>query len=83
MKLLQENKQYVTKNQNEAQLFYLPFSSRTLEEALYVPGSHSRTNLIKYLDKYLDLIVAKYPFWNRTGGADHFFVACHDWVRQI
>ncbi|WOG81401.1 hypothetical protein DCAR_0100548 [Daucus carota subsp. sativus] len=80
MKLLQENKQYVTKNPKEAHLFYLPFSSRTLEEALYVPDSHSRTNLIKYLDKYLDLIVAKYPFWNRTGGTDHFFVACHDWA---
>ncbi|KAK1372516.1 hypothetical protein POM88_028709 [Heracleum sosnowskyi] len=80
MKLLQENKQYVTKNPNEAHLFYLPFSSRTLEETLYVPDSHSHTNLIRYLDKYLDLLVSKYPFWNRTDGADHFFVACHDWA---
>lgn len=80
MKLLQENKQFVTKNPNEAHLYYLPFSSRTLEETLYVPDSHSHANLIKFLDKYLDLIVAKYPFWNRTGGADHFFVACHDWA---
>ncbi|XP_021276434.1 uncharacterized protein LOC110410860 isoform X2 [Herrania umbratica] len=27
-----------------------------------------------------DMIAAKHPFWNRTGGADHFLVACHDWA---
>ncbi|KAK1367785.1 Exostosin domain-containing protein [Heracleum sosnowskyi] len=80
MKLLEGNKQYVTNNPNEAQLFYLPFSSRMLEETLYVRDSHSHANLIKYLENYLDLIVGKYPFWNRTGGADHFLVACHDWA---
>lgn len=80
MKLLEENKQYVTNNPNDAHLFYLPFSSRMLEETLYVRDSHSHTNLIKYLENYLDLIVRKYPFWNRIGGADHFLVACHDWA---
>jgi hypothetical protein len=25
--------------------------------------------------------VGRYRFWNRTGGVDHFLVACHDWVR--
>ncbi|KAL1834629.1 hypothetical protein ACET3Z_004280 [Daucus carota] len=80
MKLLEGNKQYVTNNPDEAQLFYLPFSSRMLEETLYVRDSHSHANLIKYLEDYLDLVIAKYPFWNRTGGADHFLVACHDWA---
>lgn len=80
MKLLKANKQFVTKNPRKAHLFYLPFSSRKLEETLYVPDSHSRKNLIAYLENYLDLIIAKYPFWNRTGGADHFLAACHDWA---
>ncbi|KAM7459365.1 hypothetical protein LguiA_036359 [Lonicera macranthoides] len=87
MKLLKANKQYVTKNPKKAHLFYLPFSSRMLEETLYIPNSHSDRNLVQYLKNYLDMIVAKYPFWNRTGGADHFLVACHDWApsetRQI
>ncbi|XP_021276435.1 uncharacterized protein LOC110410860 isoform X3 [Herrania umbratica] len=26
------------------------------------------------------ILEAKHPFWNRTGGADHFLVACHDWA---
>ncbi|KAF3526375.1 hypothetical protein F2Q69_00050750 [Brassica cretica] len=27
---------------------------------------------------YVDGLIAKYPYWNRTLGADHFFVTCHD-----
>ncbi|KAG6698571.1 hypothetical protein I3842_08G026000 [Carya illinoinensis] len=80
MKLMKASKQFVTKNPRKAHLFYLPFSSRMLEMALYVPNSHSRKNLIQYLKNYLDMIAAKHPFWNRTGGADHFLVACHDWA---
>ncbi|EEF45840.1 catalytic, putative [Ricinus communis] len=80
MKQLEASKKFVTKKSRKAHLFYLPFSSRNLELQLYVPDSHSRKNLIKYLKNYLDLIVAKYPFWNRTEGVDHFLVACHDWA---
>ena len=80
MKLLKANKKFVTKNPRKAHLFYLPFSSRMLEITLYVPNSHNHKNLIQYLQNYLDMIAVKYPFWNRTGGADHFLVACHDWV---
>ncbi|GMH12420.1 hypothetical protein Nepgr_014261 [Nepenthes gracilis] len=80
MKLLEANKHFVTKKPKKAHLFYLPFSSRNLELALYVPNSHSHKNLIEHLKNYLDKIVAKYPFWNRTAGADHFLVACHDWA---
>lgn len=81
MKILESNKRFVTKNPRKAHLFYLPFSSRQLEEVLYVRDSHSHKNLIQHLKNYLDFIGAKYPYWNRTGGADHFLVACHDWVR--
>ncbi|KAL0311959.1 UNVERIFIED_CONTAM: putative glycosyltransferase [Sesamum radiatum] len=80
MKLLEENKHFVTGNANKAHLFYLPFSSRILEETLYVPDSHSRKNLVQYLSSYLQNITTTYPFWNRTSGADHFLVACHDWA---
>ncbi|KAF3952415.1 hypothetical protein CMV_022020 [Castanea mollissima] len=80
MKLLEANQKFITKDPRKAHLFYLPFSSQMLEETLYIANSHSFDNLIKFLKNYLDLIEAKYPFWNRTGGADHFLVACHDWA---
>ncbi|XP_023513553.1 probable glycosyltransferase At5g03795 [Cucurbita pepo subsp. pepo] len=80
MKILESNKRFVTKDPKKAHLFYLPFSSRQLEDTLYVRDSHSFTNLIQHLKNYLDLIAAKYPSWNRTEGADHFIAACHDWA---
>ncbi|KAK7319959.1 hypothetical protein RJT34_04688 [Clitoria ternatea] len=80
MKLMEENKQFVVKDPSKAHLFYMPFSSRMLEYSLYVRNSHNRTNLRQYLKDYTDKISAKYPFFNRTGGADHFLVACHDWA---
>ena len=80
MKLLEANKKFITRDPMKAHLFYLPFSSLMLEEAFYVPNSHSFDKFIQFLRNYLDMIAAKYSFWNRTGGADHFLVACHDWV---
>ncbi|CAH2080547.1 unnamed protein product [Thlaspi arvense] len=58
-------------------------SSRMLEETLFVANSHSQDNLVEYLKNYLDMIVARHNFWNRTGGADHFLVACHDWDTSL
>jgi hypothetical protein len=80
MKLMEENKQFVTKDPDRAHLFYLPYSARQMEVALYVPGSHDLKPLSIYLRDYVNKIAAKYPFWNRTHGSDHFLVACHDWV---
>lgn len=81
MKLMKANKNFVTEDPGKAHLFYLPYSVRQLEMALYVPNSHNMKPLANYLRDYVNKIAAKYPFWNRTHGSDHFFVACHDWVR--
>ncbi|ONH97346.1 hypothetical protein PRUPE_7G184900 [Prunus persica] len=70
----------VVKDPRKAHLFYMPFSSRMLEYTLYVRNSHNRTNLRQFLKEYSEKIAAKYPYWNRIGGADHFLVACHDWA---
>ncbi|KAI9128860.1 hypothetical protein K1719_000343 [Acacia pycnantha] len=37
----------------------------------------------QYVERYTELIAKKYRFWNRTEGADHFVVACHDWASRI
>ncbi|XP_027355915.1 probable glycosyltransferase At5g03795 [Abrus precatorius] len=80
MKSMEANKQFVTEDPAKAHLFYIPFSSRLLQQTLYVRNSHKRSNLIEYMKNYVDMIAGKYPFWNRTSGADHFVVACHDWA---
>ncbi|KAJ0985824.1 hypothetical protein J5N97_004180 [Dioscorea zingiberensis] len=79
LKLMEENKKFVVKDPRKAHLFYLPYSSRQLELAIYVPESHDLKPLSHFLKDYVNNISAKYPFWNRTKGADHFLVACHDW----
>ncbi|XVE98113.1 hypothetical protein REPUB_Repub03eG0077400 [Reevesia pubescens] len=80
MKLMQGNKHFVVKDPRRAHLFYMPFSSRMLEYTIYVRNSHNRTNLRQFMKDYTENIAAKYPYFNRTGGADHFLVACHDWA---
>lgn len=80
LKLMEENKQFVTEDPNEAHLFYIPFSSRLLELTLYVPHSHSRDNLIQFMKNHTEMLITKYPYWNRTNGSDHFLAGCHDWA---
>jgi hypothetical protein len=79
MKLMEANRQFVTRDPEKAHLFYLPYSARQLEMALYVPESHNMKPLSIFLRDYVNMIAAKYPFWNHTHGSDHFLVACHDW----
>lgn len=76
MKLIESNKRFVVRDPRKAHLFYLPFSSQMLR--MNFMGSKKVQE--KYLKNYVELIASKYRFWNRTGGADHFLVACHDWV---
>ena len=81
MKLLKENRRFVVADAAKAHLFYLPYSSQHLRlSRLYVPDSHNLRPLAVYLRDFVKGLAAKYPFWNRTRGADHFLVACHDWV---
>ncbi|XP_051223232.1 probable glycosyltransferase At3g07620 isoform X2 [Lolium perenne] len=79
MKLIEGDESFVVRDPNRAHLFYLPYSSRQLEHNLYVPGSNTLEPLSIYVKNYIDMISAKFPYWNRTKGTDHFFVACHDW----
>ncbi|XP_058764505.1 probable glycosyltransferase At5g03795 [Vicia villosa] len=79
MKLMEGNNQFVTKDPERAHLFYLPYSVHQMARALYVPESHNMKPLSLFLRDYVNKIAAKYPFWNRTHGSDHFLVACHDW----
>lgn len=64
---------FITKDPSAADLFYLPFSIATLRHDRRV-GVGGIPDFIK---DYIFRISRSYPFWNRTAGADHFYVACH------
>ena len=38
----------------------------------------SYEKMIGIVENYVESIISKYPYWNRTDGADHFFLVCHD-----
>ncbi|CAA6671621.1 unnamed protein product [Spirodela intermedia] len=83
MKHLAASRRFLVDDPSMAHLFYMPFSSSILRFEFYIPGDHNHDRVIAYLKNYVATIAAKHPFWNRTGGADHFFVACHDWVPDV
>ncbi|KAL1545608.1 putative glycosyltransferase [Salvia divinorum] len=64
---------FLTNDPSEADLFYLPFSIASLRHDKRVGVGGIQT----YVKNYVRGISQSYPFWNRTGGADHFYVACH------
>ncbi|KAJ8560170.1 hypothetical protein K7X08_004228 [Anisodus acutangulus] len=83
MKLMEKNKQFLVKDPKRAHLFYLPFSSLKLREALSRQNFTHQKDLENHLSNYIGRISRKYHFWNRSRGADHFFVACHDWAPRL
>uniref|UniRef100_A0A1D1ZCB8 Putative glycosyltransferase At3g07620 n=1 Tax=Anthurium amnicola TaxID=1678845 RepID=A0A1D1ZCB8_9ARAE len=64
---------FITKDASEADLFFLPFSIARLRHDHRVDVG----GIAGFVQMYIFNISRKYPYWNRTGGADHFYVACH------
>lgn len=72
-----------TRYGERAHVYFMPFSVTWMVKYIYKPNSYDLTPLRQYMGDYVKLISLRYPFWNRTNGADHFMVACHDWVRLL
>lgn len=68
-----------TRDPNHAHIYFMPFSVTWMVKYLYKPMSYNVTPLRHFVSDYVDVISTKYAFWNRTQGADHFMLACHDW----
>ncbi|CAA0841456.1 Exostosin family protein [Striga hermonthica] len=64
---------FLTDDPSQADLFYLPFSIASLRQDPRVGVA----GIQDFIKDYISNISRSYPFWNRTGGADHFYVACH------
>ncbi|KAK7384697.1 hypothetical protein VNO78_30398 [Psophocarpus tetragonolobus] len=68
-----------TNDPNAAHVYFLPFSVTWMVKYLYTPLSYDVTPLKQFVSDYVRVISSKHPFWNKTHGADHFMLACHDW----
>ncbi|KAK8562011.1 hypothetical protein V6N13_148856 [Hibiscus sabdariffa] len=75
---MEVNKRFRTHNPHQAHLFYLPYSVTRLVQYNWVKGT-PMNNLGAIVLDYVNLIATKHPFWNRSLGADHFMLSCHDW----
>ncbi|KDP29231.1 hypothetical protein JCGZ_16620 [Jatropha curcas] len=71
--------QFRTKDPDKAHVYFLPFSVTMMVRFVYVRDSHDFGPIRRTVGDYVSLIAGKYPFWNRSLGADHFMLACHDW----
>ncbi|KAK6916199.1 Exostosin, GT47 domain [Dillenia turbinata] len=62
-----------TKDPEAAHMFFIPISCHKMRGR-----GTSYENMTVIVQNYLQSLIDKYPYWNRTLGADHFFVTCHD-----
>ena len=69
----------------EAQVFFLPLSVANIVDNVYKPitsiTDFHRDRLQRIVMDYIKVVADKHPYWNRSNGADHFMLSCHDWVR--
>ncbi|WOL15480.1 hypothetical protein Cni_G24261 [Canna indica] len=70
-----------TWNPARAHAFFLPFSVTNMVHFIPRPSPYDHTPFKRFVADYIGVIASKYPFWNRSAGADHFMLSCHDWVR--
>ena len=71
---------YRTSDPNQAYVYFLPYSVVAMVRYLYVPDSHDMSPIGRTIADYVNVIANKHPYWNRSLGADHVMVSCHDWV---
>ncbi|KAL6560859.1 hypothetical protein OROHE_006036 [Orobanche hederae] len=64
---------FVTDDPDQADLFFIPISCHKMRGK-----GISYENMTIIVQNYVKTLMFKYPYWNRTLGADHFFVTCHD-----
>ncbi|CAK7355316.1 unnamed protein product [Dovyalis caffra] len=62
-----------TKDPETAHLFLIPLSCYSSP-----PGGRSEDERASAVEDFVISLISKYPYWNRTLGADHFLVTCAD-----
>ncbi|XP_057467422.1 probable glycosyltransferase At5g11130 isoform X1 [Actinidia eriantha] len=79
-----ENNPFKAGQPEEAMAFFVPVSVTNIVRFVYRPYiTYSRARLQNIVEDYISIVSQNYPYWNRSLGADHFFVSCHDWAPDV
>ncbi|CAN6540753.1 unnamed protein product [Malus baccata var. baccata] len=82
-----EESPFRAKHPDEAHTFFLPFSVANVVRYVYMPitrkQDYHRDRLQRVVTDYISVVADKYPYWNRSNGADHFMASCHDWAPEV
>ncbi|XP_024974329.1 probable glycosyltransferase At5g03795 isoform X2 [Cynara cardunculus var. scolymus] len=78
-----EISRFRTLDPEKAHVFFLPISIVSIVHFVYVRETRLWSDMKNTAIDYVDVIAEKHPYWNRSLGADHFMLACHDWGPEI
>ncbi|KAI3829475.1 hypothetical protein L1987_03600 [Smallanthus sonchifolius] len=78
-----EISRFRTRDPEKAHLFFLPISIVSIVHFVFVRETRLWSDMKNTLIDYVNVIAEKHPYWNRSRGADHFMLACHDWGPEI
>ncbi|XP_052173344.1 probable glycosyltransferase At5g03795 [Diospyros lotus] len=76
-----ETSRFRTGDPEQAHAYFLPFSVTMMTQVVYMDDDW--IPMIDIAKHYVNAVSRKYRFWNRSLGADHFMLACHDWHEQF
>ncbi|KZV29473.1 putative glycosyltransferase [Dorcoceras hygrometricum] len=82
-----ETTKFRTRDPETAHVFFLPFSVASIVHFIHNRTPNPKKDhwlpMKQTVRDYVDLVANKYPYWNRSLGADHFMLACHDWGPEL
>ncbi|KAG6768619.1 hypothetical protein POTOM_027541 [Populus tomentosa] len=64
---------FLTKDPEKAHLFFIPIYCHSMS-----PEEKSKKERAIAVQDFVKFLISKYPYWNQTVGADHFYVSCSD-----
>jgi hypothetical protein len=80
---METDTKFRTLDPEKAHVYFLPFSVVMIIEYLFHPVVRDKAVLQRTVVDYVRVISNKHPFWNRSQGADHVMLSCHDWVSKF
>ncbi|XP_031103766.1 probable glycosyltransferase At5g03795 [Ipomoea triloba] len=79
-----EKSKFRTRDAEKAHIFFLPVTVAGIVMMIYERNLSEPWGPMKLtVSDYVNVVAQKYPYWNRSLGADHFMLSCHDWGPEI